>query len=122
MSVPAAGGDLSQVIGMADGLNKAIPTHAELADSLGWLRAAGLVETGADDYRRTPKGRDLVSRLEAESNTAFGLWDKLDEEFGRMPAPAYEPDSLTAEDVNAAYEKYHREFWARYQELSEKDP
>ena len=122
MSVPAAGGDLAQVIGMADGLNKAIPTHAELADSLSWLRATGLVETAAHDYRRTPKGRDLVSRLEAESNTAFGLWDKLVEEFQEMPAPVYEPDGLTAEDVDAAFEKYHREFWARYRELSEKDP
>jgi len=121
LSVPATAGDLSQVIGMADALNKAIPTHAELADSLGWLRATGLVESATDTYRRTRNGHDLVSRLEASSEHAFELWDKLTEALQQMPAPGYELDSLTTNEVDAAYDKYSRDFQAKYKELSEQD-
>ena len=121
LAVPATGGDLSQVIGMADALNKAIPTHAELADSLGWLRATGLVESAPNDYRRTRDGRDLVARLEACSEHAFALWDKLTEALQQMPAPGYALDSLTAREVDSAYDKYSRDFQANYKKLSEQD-
>jgi len=122
LAVPATGGDLSQVIGMADALNKAIPTHAELADSLGWLRATGLVESAPNDYRRTRDGRDLVARLEARSEHAFELWDSLAEELQKSAAPGYQLDELTADDVDAAYDAYRRAFAAKYQELSDDDP
>lgn len=121
LSVPATGGDLAQLIGRADALNKAIPTHAELADSLGWLRATGLIELSADSYCRTHNGQKLVARLEAGRKDAFVLWDELAEELQQMPAPSYEPGGLTVDEVNAAYEKYHRDFRAKYQELSKKD-
>lgn len=121
LSVPSNGDDLAQLIGRADALNKAIPTHAELADSLGWLSATGLVEVSPDHYRRTKAGRELVVQCEAGSEGAFALWDRLAAELQAMPAPGYALSSLTADEVAAAFDKYSRDFQAKYRELSDKD-
>ena len=72
---------LSEVIGMADGLNHSIPTTSELATSISNLTAAGLVERQGTDTRLTPAGceafeaaskdgreADLQAELEAMSS------------------------------------------------------
>jgi hypothetical protein len=79
------------------------------------------VEPSTKTYCRTRNGHGLVAPLEAESEDAFALWDRLTEALQRMAAPGYEPDGLTAEEVDAAYDTYSRDFQARYQELSDRD-
>lgn len=121
LSVPEKADDLSQIIGRADGLNKAIPTYSELADSLGWLLAANLVEGGPARYQTTAQGKALVARLQEDSDGAFQLWDKLTETLGGRHVGQYRVDGLTEQDVETAYARYHREFWQKYDELSASD-
>ncbi|MDJ0926861.1 MAG: hypothetical protein QNJ73_04340 [Gammaproteobacteria bacterium] len=121
LAVPTRGGDLSQLLGRADGLNKAIPTHAELTDSLGWLRAARLITGDVTNLSRTPQGRELVDRLGRQSQHAFDLWDALAEALQEMAITDYQQENLSPDDVNAAHQAYSREFQRIYKKLKERD-
>ena len=121
LAVPKHGGDLPQLIGRADGLNKAIPTHAELTDSLGWLRAAELVTGDLTDLRRTDKGRELVDGLGRKSQHAFDLWDALAEALQQIAVADYRQENLSPDEVDAAHAAYSSEFWKLYKALEAKE-
>ena len=112
LAVPNEPKPLPYVLGMADGLNKAIPMLDELTDSLGWLRAAKLIVENAGEFHRTDTGRKIIASCKVDGNNAFDLWDKLESVLETMRvdvAPGFE---LTAEELQEAYDEYHNRFWA----------
>jgi hypothetical protein len=95
---------LSDVIELADAINHAIPTHAEVRDSINRLLAAGLVEVSSNTFRLTPTGEVL---LPSETGHTL-LWSKFDRLSGHLqglsdPTPRiWELDeSLMAEAVKS---------------------
>ena len=101
---------LDGIIMLADGINHAIPTHKELQTAFGWLSKQGLISKEGKKYRLTDKGLALYREANAKSNLIFGMWDFLKERFLTLNSET-DVDSLTAEEVDAAYRKYNREFW-----------
>ena len=121
ISVPETIGDLADLIGRADGLNKAIPEHAELADGLGWLKAAGLIVVECERYRRTAEGQCLVNRLRNSTKNTMELWDRLADALRHQEVSSYVPLRLSEQEVDAANIEWSRRFSKIYQELREKD-
>jgi hypothetical protein len=72
---------LNGIIGVADGINHAIPTHKELQTAFGWLSKQGLISKEGKKYRLTDKGLALHREASAKSNLIFGMWDFLKERF-----------------------------------------
>ncbi len=106
LAVPAEPKPLSYVLGMADGLNKLIPMLDELRDSLGWLQTAGLIEIESQQFRRTPKGNELITTCEVDCRHAFDLWDKLDVALQSIDVDNAAPFGLTEDELEAGYEEY----------------
>ena len=106
LAVPREPQPLSYVLGMADGLNKLIPMLEDLRRSLGWLQAAGLIEIESQQFRRTPKGNDLIESYEVGCRHAFDLWDKLDVALQSIDADSTALFGLTEAELDAAYEEY----------------
>ena len=99
---PDAGGSLSEVIGVADAVNHAIPTRDELASSLGALLAADLVTALDGRFRVTPAGR----AVRAQWDGRLGGWQEaILPALARLPRPE-QPLPLTEDEVRAAYAKY----------------
>ncbi len=69
-------------------------------------------------YRLADKGLALYCEASAKSNRIFGLWDYLKEHFLTLSSEA-DVDSLTTEEVDAAYNKYNKEFWKEYRRRDE---
>ena len=101
---------LDGIIGVADGINHAIPTHKELQTAFGWLSKQGLILKEGKKYRLTDKGLALHSEASAKSKRIFGVRDYLKEHFSTLNSET-EANSLTAEEVDVAYRKYNKEFW-----------
>ncbi len=104
---------LRDIIGVADGINHAIPTHKELQTAFGWLSKQGLISKEGKKYRLTEKGVALHREASAKSKRIFGVWDYLKERFSNLNSET-EVDSLTAEEVDVAYKKYNKEFWKEF--------
>ena len=75
---------LNGIIGVADGINHAIPTHKELQNAFGWLSKQGLISKKGKKYQLTNKGLALYKEASAESNLIFGVWDYLKERFSNL--------------------------------------
>jgi hypothetical protein len=103
---------LDGVIGVADAINHAVPTHKELQNAFGWLSKQDLILKKGKNYRLTEKGLALYTEASAKSKRMFGVWDILKERFSNLNSEA-EADSLTREEVDVAYRKYNREFWEK---------
>ena len=104
---------LRDIIGVADGINHAIPTHKELQTAFGWLSKQGLISKEGKKYRLTEKGVALHREASAKSKRIFGVWDFLKDRFSTLNSEA-DIDSLTAEEVDVAYNKYNKEFWKEF--------
>ncbi len=104
---------LRDIIGVADGINHAIPTHKELQTAFGWLSKQGLISKEGKKYRLTEKGVALHREASAKSKRIIGVWDYLKERFSTLNFEA-DIDSLTAEEVDVAYKKYNKEFWKEF--------
>ena len=72
---------LNGIIGVADGINHAIPTHKELQSAFSWLSKQGLISKEGKKYQLTDKGLALFKEASAKSNLIFGMWDYLKEQF-----------------------------------------
>ena len=112
-------GGLDEIIGAADGMNHALPTHRELQESLGWLIENGLIHKAGEKYFLTEAGEALrdTNARRTWMGTCDAIAEKL-EEWSKKPAGN---DSITLEATRSAYEKYHKRFWKTYRELKEKD-
>jgi DNA-binding PadR family transcriptional regulator len=104
---------LGGIIGIADGINHAVPTHKELQNAFGWLSKQGLISKQGKKYQLTDKGLALYKEASAKSNLIFGMWDFLKERFSNLNSET-EIDSLTAEEVDVAHKKYNKEFWKEF--------
>ncbi len=98
------GCSLSELIGVADGINHAIPTRDELAAAIGALRAAGLLKVEDDRFVLTPDGKALKKYWKGG---LFNWSETLLPRLAVLPRTD-EQFPLTDEDVHAAYLTYTR--------------
>jgi len=75
---------LNDIIGAADGINHAIPTHKELQSAFDWLTQQGLILKEGKKYRITDKELVLYGEADAKSKRIFGLWDYLKGRFSDL--------------------------------------
>jgi hypothetical protein len=106
LSVQEALGSLSDVIGAADAINHAIPTHRELQGALGWLLARGLIRREGRRYGLTEEGRAL--RASCARRTTAGALDALAARFKDIDGSATPPAEVTEDEVQASYEGYRK--------------
>ncbi len=72
---------INGIIGIADGINHAVPTQKELQNAVGWLLKQELISKEGKKYQLTDKGLVLFKEGDAKSNLVFGTWDFLKESF-----------------------------------------
>jgi hypothetical protein len=118
LSVGELPSGLDQVIGTADAINHAIPTHKELQESLGWLMENELIDKAGKKYCLTEAGkaiRDTNSR-----RTWMATWDAVAKKLERLSTRPAVNDSIALADARSAYKTYQKRFWKIYRELKEK--
>jgi len=121
LSVPEDPATLDRVIGIADAVNHAIPTHQELQDSLGFLRASGMIVKNEHCYHLADAGRTLLANVRnLPTDSIFDIWNRLESELSRIELASYEPDNLPASVVADACATYNTRFWEQYQQLTAK--
>lgn len=98
------GCSLSDLIRTADGINHAIVTRDELADGLGALLAAGLVEVRGDRIRTTPAGQAIKNYWR---RGLFGWRKSLLPRLRKIPRPAARFE-ISPADYEAAVAAYLR--------------
>lgn len=104
-SVSRSDSTLVDIIGQADYINHAIPTHEELRQSFGWLRYGGLVRKSENRYLLTRTGQQIM-RQALDQKTMMQILDKLAEALGSIDVQKFENDDLSEAQVKAAYLEY----------------
>jgi hypothetical protein len=117
----AATGRLQDILGAADAINHAVPTLRELRDSIGRLRAQGLVAKERDGYVLTAQGRAMISGVQS-SESKFDRWTRLAAALSQRPSRPFEPEPLDPDEVRRADNAHARDFWKAYRELRKRDP
>ena len=112
---------LQDIIGSADAINHAIPTHQELQSAFGWLMAQGLVRKDGKKYAHTPEGAVLRKKSVGPKMTIRESWAAVEKKFEKMVGGSSALDDVTTEEIESAYEGYKRLFWQTYRKLSGKD-
>ncbi len=70
--------NIESISQIADGINKAIPTHKELHGSLSWLAKNGLVKRTGKMYHMTNEGTALIAKAKSRTNNIIlNIWDAL---------------------------------------------
>ena len=107
---------LYEVIGTADGINHAIPSHWELQRTLGRLQHNGLVTKENRRYSLTEAGKQLMDEVGSKHSKMF---DVLKELSLHLPdgGEIHKDDEVTPEEVQSSYKTYKKWFWRRYREL-----
>ncbi len=72
---------LNGIIGIADGINHAVPTHKELQKSFSWLLKRKLIQKEGKNYSLTAEGIILFKKASETSDTLFQNWNYLKENF-----------------------------------------
>lgn len=119
LSVPA-NETLRDLIGMADAINRAIPTHRELQMSLGWLASRDLVLRNGRNIFLTQRGIELLARVKAE-NTSLRALEMIAAELDCLRGEAAPLDDVTVEELNSAYAAYGEYFKEMLRALREGD-
>jgi hypothetical protein len=70
--------DFNSISSIADGINRAVPTHKELQTSLTWLTANGLVTETGSKYSLTEKGRMEFDSASNQTSTLVKVWDNVE--------------------------------------------
>jgi hypothetical protein len=104
--------DLNDIIPLADGINKAIPTIDELHGAFNRLLAARLISTHKGRYVPTAKAEELFEKVQANCRSA--LWDQMDGLRNILKCPCCGVRlkrvtwriKMTEEEVTAAYKQY----------------
>lgn len=109
-------GSLADMLGMADGIQRAVPTIQELNGAVGRLHRAGyLEEFNGQQLLPSEAGRALLDRVEAAGGTVFDKLDRLRQLIGARrwttdydPADAQrgEKDVINPADLARAVEAY----------------
>ena len=103
---------IRDIIPLADGINKAVPTVDEFHGALNRLLAARLISIHKGAYAPTPKARDLHKKV--KENTRSGFWDVLENLMNILRCPCCGVHlkrvtwriDVTDEEVDAAYKQY----------------
>jgi hypothetical protein len=119
LSVGESPSPLDEVIGTADAINRAIPTHRELQESLGWLIENGLIDKAGKKYCLTEAGKAI--RDANAQRTWLATWHALTEKLAAWSEQPAVYDSVTLEEAKSAHNIYRKRFWKMYRELKEKD-
>ncbi len=110
----------TDMIGVADAIDHAVPTREELQDSLGWLIANGLVAKEGQAYRYTEKGAGLRSDADQRSGTAQAAWNQVEKRLQQIAQPAQSSDEIAPEDYDRAVKAYEQWFRDTYRLLTGK--
>jgi predicted transcriptional regulator len=119
LSVGESASGLDEIIGAADGINHAIPTHKELQESLGWLIENGLIHKAGKKYFLTDAGKAI--RVTNCRRTWMGTWDAVAKKLEKWSEKPACKDSITLEATRSAYKTYRKRFWKIVRELKEKN-
>jgi hypothetical protein len=95
---------LSELIGVADGINHSIPTRDELASAIGALRAAGLLTVEGERFALTREGKALKRHWKG------GLFNWSKTLLPPLAALTHSDEQfpLTDDQVHTAYLAYTR--------------
>jgi hypothetical protein len=104
--------EIKDIIPLADGINKAIPTVDELHGALNRLLSARLISTRKGAYTPTPKAQELHKKVKETCRS--GLWDQMDGLTNILKCPCCGVQlkrvmwriNVTDQDVDAAYKQY----------------
>jgi hypothetical protein len=118
LSVNEAPCTLQDIIGTADAINHAIPSHSELQTSLGWLNQQDLVHKEGKKYSLTKLGGALRQRVSAQ--TILKTWDNATELLSSIDGGSRADEDVTPQEVSKAYQGYKKWFWGEYRKLSTK--
>ena len=99
-----SGMTLSELIGSADAHNHAIPTREELANALGSLIAASLVEPTDRGFKTTKQGESIKKHWRGNM---FAWSEPLLKRLNGV-AKVVREHPLTEEEVDQAYAEYMR--------------
>ena len=121
LAAPRTPGELASIIAIADSLNKSMPTRSELSDSLGWLRAAGLVDKNGSRFVRTAAGSQLVATCERGSKGASQVWDKVAANFRLRSIPHFKPEAIGEEELAMAIKANSKANATTVRKLGDKD-
>jgi hypothetical protein len=108
---PVGSAALSDIIGMADAINHAIPTVEELEGALNRLLASGHVERREEGFVATELALDAVARVTTPRKPILEIWEELDRLFACpccRPVLKYVPRrvKVTPEEYRTAYRAY----------------
>jgi hypothetical protein len=112
---------LQDVVGSADAINHAIPSHQELQSAFGWLIAHGLAKKEGRKYAYTLEGSTLRKKCVGPKMTIRESWTAVEKKFSTMNGGVVPLDDVTAEEVGVAYTGYKKWFWKTYRKLSGKE-
>jgi hypothetical protein len=107
---------LSEIIGIADGINKAIPTHKELQSTLGQLLKSNLIEKVGKKYKLTEMGNGIFENERKNNKTIFGILGALSRVLPNDDSGHLDHE-ITPNRVNKSYDKYHSEFQKAYKKI-----
>lgn len=109
----AAPAPLWRVVGVADGLNKAIVTRGELECALGRLTRAGYVRVAPEGFEATPAALALKLPGPPVENVAQAIGAKPWSPQAELPRTSDEV-YVTADAYRKAVKTYGKEFSKRY--------
>lgn len=112
---------LQGVIGSADAINHAIPSHQELQRAFGWLIARSLAKKDGGKYSYTQEGAALRKKCVGSKMTIRESWAAVEKKFATMIDGASPLDDVSADEVGAAYTGYKKWFGQTYRKLSGKE-
>ena len=69
------------IVGVADGINHAVPTSRELQAAFKWLSGHGLVRKVGLGFSLTPYGLRLLEEASSRSNKILDQWKYLEDRF-----------------------------------------
>jgi hypothetical protein len=100
---------LEHLLAWSDAINKTIPTTTELSGAYTRLVASGFAIRSGDAIMPTRKAIWLNRRLNWWRRSSFEATQALAKALKRFSVPHAESIVLTDQQVQAAYENYHRE-------------
>ncbi len=111
---------LTDLIGVAEAINHALPTREELQNSLGWLKANGFIAASEHIYQYTEKGAELRSSANASQHSMAGTWEFVENVFVEIDDPAQATEEISSQAYDEGVKAYEKWFQDTYKLLTGK--
>jgi len=72
------------VLGVADGINHAVPTHKELQTAFKWLTSHGFMKKVGKGFTITEDGSSLLAEAGSRSDNIFDHLKYIEKRFGKI--------------------------------------